>query len=147
VQSGPVRTEKCSRVARRLPQAGEGSWDHSGPASIRSLTRGETRHRRENPMSIAQTVSTHDHEVANDVLSHVRRIYPDLDAQDAFPAPTWYYKQTCWMEDKVDSENALYNLPIAVRITGALDVTLLRKCLREVQLRHDVLRSVFREVN
>jgi acetyltransferase-like isoleucine patch superfamily enzyme/acyl carrier protein len=98
-------------------------------------------------MSIAQTVSTHDHEVANDVLSHVRRIYPDLDAQDAFPAPTWYYKQTCWMEDKVDSENALYNLPIAVRITGALDVTLLRKCLREVQLRHDVLRSVFREVN
>lgn len=98
-------------------------------------------------MSIAQSVSTHDHEVATDVLSHIQLIYPELAAQDAFEAPTWYYKQTDWMEDRVGSENALYNLPIALRITGALDVTILQKCLREVLLRHHVLRSVLRAVN
>jgi acetyltransferase-like isoleucine patch superfamily enzyme/acyl carrier protein len=97
-------------------------------------------------MSTAQIISTHDNEVA-EMLAQIQRAYPDLGAQDAFILPGWYYKQTCWIEDSVGSENAVYNLPIAVRITGAPDVAVLRKCLREVQIRHDVLRSVFRALN
>jgi len=98
-------------------------------------------------MSTAQSVSTRDHEVTDDVLAQIQRTYPDLSAQDAFEAPAWYYRQNYWMEDSIDSENAVYNLPIAARLTGALDVAVLQKCLREVQLRHDVLRSVFRALN
>jgi uncharacterized protein YdhG (YjbR/CyaY superfamily) len=69
-------------------------------------------------MSTAQIISTHDNEVA-EMLAQIQRAYPDLGAQDAFILPGWYYKQTCWIEDSVGSENAVYNLPIAVRITGA----------------------------
>jgi acetyltransferase-like isoleucine patch superfamily enzyme/acyl carrier protein len=98
-------------------------------------------------MSTAQSVSTHDHEVADNVLAQIQSTYSDLSAQDAFLVPGWYYQQNHWMEDSIDSENAVYNLPIAVRITGALDLAVLRKCLREVQLRHDVLRSIFRALN
>ena len=98
-------------------------------------------------MSTAQSVSTRDQEVADNVLAQIQSTYPELGAQDAFVVPGWYYQQNYWMEDSVGSENAIYNLPIAVRTTGVLDVTILRRCLREVQLRHDVLRSVFRALN
>jgi acetyltransferase-like isoleucine patch superfamily enzyme/acyl carrier protein len=95
-------------------------------------------------MSIAHSAPTHNHDVSNDALDQIRRAYPELNAQDAFLVPTWYYRQTDWIEDSVGSENALYNLPIVVRITGALDLAILRECLFEVQRRQEVLRSVFR---
>lgn len=98
-------------------------------------------------MSIAHTAPTHDQDLSNDALMQVRRVYPELDAQDAFVVPTWYYRQTVWIEDSAGSENSLYNLPIVLRITGALDPMILRDCLLEVQRRHDVLRSVFRVLN
>ena len=98
-------------------------------------------------MSIADTVSNHEHDVAEDALSRIQRAYPEMGAQDAFPLPTWYYRQNYWIEDSVGSENALYNFPIAVRITGALDVAILRRCLLEAQRRHDVLRSVLRPLH
>lgn len=98
-------------------------------------------------MSIAHSLPTYDHDVANDALSQIQRAYPEIGAQDAFLLPTWYYRQNDWIEDSVGSENALYNLPIAVRITGALDVAIVQECLLEVQRRHDVLRSVLRPLN
>jgi acyl carrier protein len=98
-------------------------------------------------MSIAHSVSTRDHDVPDDALTRIRREYPEIGAQDAFLFPTWFYRQTCWIEDSVGSENTLYNFPMAVRITGALDVAILRESLLEVQRRHDVLRSVFRPLN
>ncbi|HEY6969695.1 MAG TPA: condensation domain-containing protein [Candidatus Angelobacter sp.] len=98
-------------------------------------------------MSIAHSVSAHNYHAAEDALSQIQRAYPEMGAQDAFQLPTWYYKQNEWIENSVGSENALYNFPIAVRITGALDVAILRQCLLEVQRRHDVLRSVLRPLN
>ena len=98
-------------------------------------------------MSIAQTVPVHDQKIADDAINQIRHAYPEIDAQDAFLLPTWYYRQACWIEDSFGSENALYNLPITVRITGALDVAVLRRALLEVQRRHGVLRSVFRPLN
>lgn len=94
----------------------------------------------------AHTIFT-DHEVAADALGQIRSAYPEIAAEDAFLLPTWFYRQICWIEDTVGSENALYNFPIAVRIKGALDVAILQECLLEVQRRHDVLRSVFRPLN
>jgi len=98
-------------------------------------------------MNLAHKIATHDHDFEGDVLAQIQRSYPEIDAQEAFLVPTWFYRQSCWIDESVGSENALYNLPIPLRIRGALNAARLRECLLEVQRRHDVLRSVFRTLN
>ncbi|MFI6067036.1 amino acid adenylation domain-containing protein [Micromonospora sp. NPDC051227] len=50
-----------------------------------------------------------------------------------------------WLHDRLQPGNAVYNVPIALRLRGALDVTALRAALRELIRRHDVLRTSYPE--
>ncbi|RSM65099.1 non-ribosomal peptide synthetase [Kibdelosporangium aridum] len=57
--------------------------------------------------------------------------------------PLSYAQQRLWFLNRFDVESAAYNIPVAMRLRGALDITALRQALRDVQQRHEVLRTVY----
>jgi amino acid adenylation domain-containing protein len=60
------------------------------------------------------------------------------------PAPPLSFaQQRFWFLDQLDPGNSLYNVPLAVRLTGALDADALEDALREVARRHEALRTTF----
>ena len=58
------------------------------------------------------------------------------------PAPLAFSQEALWFIDRVDPGKATYNIPCAVRLTGALDVAALQRSLDEIVRRHDVLRAI-----
>ena len=48
-----------------------------------------------------------------------------------------------WFLDQLEPGSAIYNIPAAVRLRGALDVGALERTLSEVVRRHEVLRTHF----
>ncbi|MFC9892537.1 amino acid adenylation domain-containing protein [Nocardia sp. NPDC127579] len=48
-----------------------------------------------------------------------------------------------WFFNRFDPESAAYNVPIAVRLTGSLDVAALRHAIADVVDRHETLRTVY----
>ncbi|WP_213781837.1 non-ribosomal peptide synthetase, partial [Caballeronia sp. dw_276] len=57
--------------------------------------------------------------------------------------PLSYAQQRLWFLDQLEPGSAFYNLPVAVRLHGALDVSALHRTLDEVVRRHEVLRTRF----
>ncbi|WP_040838435.1 amino acid adenylation domain-containing protein, partial [Nocardia brevicatena] len=54
-------------------------------------------------------------------------------------------QQRMWFLNRFEPESAAYNVPIAVRLTGDLDVEALRAAVRDLVDRHEVLRTVYPE--
>ncbi|HEX8864951.1 MAG TPA: amino acid adenylation domain-containing protein, partial [Lentzea sp.] len=54
-------------------------------------------------------------------------------------------QERLWFLHRLDGPNPVYNMPFALRLTGALDVTALSQALVDLQTRHEVLRTVFAE--
>ncbi|MEV0250499.1 non-ribosomal peptide synthase/polyketide synthase, partial [Nocardia sp. NPDC050712] len=52
-------------------------------------------------------------------------------------------QQRMWFLNQFDGASAAYNLPVAVRLTGALDVPALRAAIGDIITRHEVLRTVY----
>src|SRR5690606_27386297 len=52
-------------------------------------------------------------------------------------------QQRMWTLNRVDRESGVYNIPVAVRRTGALDVDALRAAVADLFARHEVLRTVY----
>ncbi|HLS79683.1 MAG TPA: amino acid adenylation domain-containing protein, partial [Nocardia sp.] len=59
--------------------------------------------------------------------------------------PLSYAQQRMWFLNKYDTSSATYNLPIAIRMTGELDVAALRLALADVVRRHESLRTRYPE--
>ncbi|MBF6352929.1 non-ribosomal peptide synthase/polyketide synthase [Nocardia flavorosea] len=67
---------------------------------------------------------------------------------DTVPAaPLSLAQQRMWFLNRFDGESAAYNIPLAIRLSGALDVDALRAAVADVVARHEVLRTVYPETD
>jgi amino acid adenylation domain-containing protein len=70
------------------------------------------------------------------------RILPS-DRRDALPLS--FAQQRLWFLDRLEPGSSLYNVPMAGRVRGVLDLDALGAALESVVSRHDALRTTFRE--
>ncbi|WP_460698564.1 amino acid adenylation domain-containing protein, partial [Nocardia thraciensis] len=61
--------------------------------------------------------------------------------------PMSYAQQRMWFLNRFDPSSAVDNIPVAVRLSGQLDVGALRAAVRDLVERHEVLRTVYPEVD
>ncbi|MGW4771331.1 amino acid adenylation domain-containing protein [Nocardia sp. NPDC004278] len=52
-------------------------------------------------------------------------------------------QQRMWFLNRFDTDSSAYNIPIAVRLTGALDVEALRQAVADLVERHEILRTIY----
>src|SRR5262249_53661786 len=63
--------------------------------------------------------------------------------RDAGLVPLSYAQQRLWFIHQLDRASAAYNIPLAVRLTGRLDISALSATLTEIMRRHEALRTTF----
>ena len=56
-------------------------------------------------------------------------------------APLSYGQQGLWFLDRLEGQNATYNIPLVLRLTGSLDHNCLQKAIATVIERHETLRT------
>ena len=63
------------------------------------------------------------------------------------PLPISYAQQRLWFLDQMEPGNSHYNIPLPLRITGALDVEAMVRALDALPQRHEALRTRIRDVD
>ncbi|MFI5777059.1 amino acid adenylation domain-containing protein [Nocardia sp. NPDC051570] len=59
--------------------------------------------------------------------------------------PLSFAQQRMWFLNQFDPSAAVYNIPVAIRLSGALDVDALRAAVADLVARHEILRTVYPE--
>ena len=59
--------------------------------------------------------------------------------------PLSFAQQRLWFLDQLEPESSLYNLLTIVRLTGQLNIPVLKQCIEEIILRHEILRTTFHD--
>ena len=62
---------------------------------------------------------------------------------DVFVFPASFAQQRLWFLDQWEPGSAAYNVPIAMRLTGPLDLDAFERSLNAIVSRHEVLRTTF----
>ncbi len=62
------------------------------------------------------------------------------------PLPLSFSQRQLWFLDQLAPGNPMYNVPLVLGLTGALDLTLVERSLQLLVQRHGALRTIFREV-
>src|SRR5205085_10309937 len=66
---------------------------------------------------------------------------PKRPDQDHFPLS--FAQQRLWFLEQFDAASPVYNISLAIRLDGPLDLPALAKAFQEVLCRHEVLRATF----
>ncbi len=72
---------------------------------------------------------------------------PVVPVDRSQPLPLSFAQERLWVLDRLEPGRAVYNVPLAVRLHGALDAAALRRALGEVVRRHEALRTVFADAD
>jgi len=70
---------------------------------------------------------------------------PEADESEVFVAPVSFAQGRLWLLDGLNPGSATYNVPLAARLRGPLDVRALAAALEELVARHETLRTSFAE--
>ncbi|MCP4414818.1 MAG: amino acid adenylation domain-containing protein, partial [Gammaproteobacteria bacterium] len=54
-----------------------------------------------------------------------------------------FAQERLWLIEQLAPDNTAYNIPLATKITGELDINILKRCLNELVSRHEPLRTSF----
>jgi acyl carrier protein len=82
-------------------------------------------------------------------IEGLRRSDRALDAPEILPVsrdqdlPLSFAQQRLWFLDQMDPGKHLYNVPRAIRMTGALDVEALERGINDLIARHEILRTTY----
>ncbi|MEU3622976.1 hypothetical protein BS329_20465 [Amycolatopsis coloradensis] len=68
-----------------------------------------------------------------------------MDRPDTIPLS--YAQQRLWFLNRLEGANATYNIPVLLRLSGELDRSALQQALDDLVGRHEMLRTVFVEVD
>ena len=75
-------------------------------------------------------------------------VAPPLSAMERVgPLPLSFAQQRLWFLDQLEPGSAFYNSPLAVRLTGALNLAAFEQTLNEIVRRHESLRTRFVSVD
>ncbi|HVG43810.1 MAG TPA: amino acid adenylation domain-containing protein, partial [Longimicrobium sp.] len=69
---------------------------------------------------------------------------PVTPADRSRPLPLAFAQERMWFLERLVPDAGIYNMPVALRLTGALEVEALRGALETVVDRHEALRTVIR---
>ncbi len=70
---------------------------------------------------------------------------PPSEAVEAVVVEASFAQQRLWFLDRLDPGGTSYNLPLVLRLSGALDVVALERALSALVERHEALRTTFSE--
>jgi amino acid adenylation domain-containing protein len=84
-------------------------------------------------------------EIVEQILRSEERLEvpPIKPAQRDRDLPLSFAQQRLWFLEQFDKGDAVYNVPIILRLTGGLDVPALEQSFKEIVRRHEVLRTNF----
>ncbi|WP_051473470.1 non-ribosomal peptide synthase/polyketide synthase [Saccharomonospora piscinae] len=81
---------------------------------------------------------------ALDTARHANGTRPALRPQSRpETVPASFAQQRLWFLNRFDPAGAAYHIPVALRLTGELDVAAMEEALADVVARHEVLRTVY----
>jgi non-ribosomal peptide synthetase component F len=63
------------------------------------------------------------------------------------PAQLSFAQERLWFLDQLNPESAVYNVPLAVRLSGPISPVVLERSVNEIARRHDALRTIFATVD
>ncbi|WP_375511404.1 amino acid adenylation domain-containing protein [uncultured Nostoc sp.] len=109
-------------------------------AAKESLTPDLLAHMRERKAEIIEFLLQANSAGSN----NLPRILPNI--RDG-KLPLSFAQQRLWILEQFDPGNSVYNIPLAYRLTGSLNVALLEQCLVEIVRRHEILRVTFTSID
>jgi natural product biosynthesis luciferase-like monooxygenase protein/amino acid adenylation domain-containing protein/non-ribosomal peptide synthase protein (TIGR01720 family) len=65
--------------------------------------------------------------------------------RDGRPLPASFAQRRLWLVDRMEPGSPAYNMPVALRLRGALEVRALRRSLDALAARHETLRTTLEE--
>src|SRR3712207_6667419 len=85
--------------------------------------------------------------LARDLVGDRSELPPIERAPREGSLPLSFAQERLWFIDRLEPGNAVYNIPVAWRLEGALDQAALERALGEIVRRQDSLRTIFGEVD
>ena len=91
--------------------------------------------------TVAELATEIDQLLGADVF--VDDLPPIERCEDQGPWPLSHSQKTFWLEDQLQEDRAVYNVPLALEIHGDVDFHALRVAIMDLMGRHEILRTAF----